>query len=105
MMKHKQRTENSHKKNTVLLTLLLLISVLFSLYYIAMEADHDCAGEDCPICIFLALCEENIRTIKTGILLIAACIFTFHGLTALIPVRKTDIPLRTPVSLKVQMNN
>ena len=39
----------------------MLAGMLLSACFIAAEADHDCSGEDCPVCVFLTLCEQNIR--------------------------------------------
>ena len=35
---------------TRLLAAVLAVVMLFSAVYIAVEADHDCSGEDCAIC-------------------------------------------------------
>ncbi len=40
--------------------LILVLSV--SVVFIAHEADHDCSGEDCPVCRMVAV---NIRLMRT----------------------------------------
>ena len=40
--------------------LILLITVI-SVFYIAEEADHDCHGEDCPICECIHICESTLH--------------------------------------------
>ena len=37
---------------------LMLVFVLFSVFFIAHEAHHDCTGEDCPVCAAIRLCER-----------------------------------------------
>ena len=41
--------------------LLLLAVVLLSALFLAAEADHDCAGEDCPICAVMQACANTLR--------------------------------------------
>lgn len=43
------------KKHFRLVVFLLVLSLLFSLGYAALESGHDCHGEDCPICKIIAL--------------------------------------------------
>lgn len=84
---------------------ILLLSVLFSVCYIALEAEHDCSGDECPVCFFLALCEQNIREYRFAVLLLAL----FFLITPAMPlIHQNGIQcfrMDTPVSLKVQLNN
>ena len=43
------------KKLFRVVTILLVLCVLFSFGYMAMDAGHDCHGEDCPVCKIIAL--------------------------------------------------
>ncbi|MBP5404573.1 MAG: hypothetical protein J6Y74_01305 [Clostridia bacterium] len=38
-----------------LLLLLLILSLIFSIGYQALESMHDCHGEDCPVCKVIAV--------------------------------------------------
>ena len=40
---------------------MVVFAVLFSAVFIAMEADHDCSGENCPVCACLQLCEQFLH--------------------------------------------
>lgn len=40
----------------LLLALIVLLALLSAAAYIAAEGDHDCCGEDCPVCALLSLC-------------------------------------------------
>jgi len=44
---------------------LLLISLVASSFFIAFESDHDCDGDDCPICLQLNACLDNLH--QTGV--------------------------------------
>jgi len=45
----------------ILLCLGMLFVMLLSPLYLAMEIDHDCHGDDCPICELIARCENTLR--------------------------------------------
>lgn len=48
------------------LCVMLLVAVLFSAFYIAAEADHDCCGEDCRICVCLRQCRNTLQRFGIG---------------------------------------
>lgn len=45
----------------------LLGCQIFSVAYIAHEADHDCNGDDCPICVQLQQCVANFQLTGSGL--------------------------------------
>lgn len=56
---------------------LLVFVMLFSAFYIAAEAGHDCAGEDCRICRQIAVCRNTLNALglaaaAAGIVFLAA---------------------------------
>ena len=84
--------------------LLLILSV--SCVFIAQEADHDCCGEDCPICRTIAI---NIGLLRTLGLAVLAALCFFFRLSAR-PVRcRRERYARflpgTPVSRKIRLND
>ena len=40
---------------------LILIITVISVFYIAEEIDHDCHGEECPICECIHICESTLH--------------------------------------------
>ncbi|MBO4650183.1 MAG: hypothetical protein J5653_03225 [Clostridiales bacterium] len=90
---------------SLLLALLVLFVISFSSFYIAVEANHECDGHDCPICSILRQCEAVIRVFKEGktqhtapVLPVLIHFAAMHLIPAL-------ITSETPVSRKVQLNN
>ncbi|MBR5974354.1 MAG: hypothetical protein IK020_04135 [Clostridiales bacterium] len=84
---------------------LILGIMLFSTIYIAVESNHECEGEECPICFIIEQCENTLQQFRTGmtfrmpvILAVVAAILTF---VCGIRVSAKE----TPVSQKVRMNN
>lgn len=85
---------------------LLLGFQIFSAAYLVHEAEHDCRGEGCPICVQIQQCIAGFLLIGSGLApenlrhtspLLAAK----EGLT---PIASIVLLHQTLVSLKVQFN-
>ena len=46
-----------------LLAVVLAVVMLSSAVYIAVEADHDCFGDDCAICRQISICENLLKSL------------------------------------------
>ena len=49
-----------------LLSAFLLAVLLFSSAFVASEADHDCSGRDCPICLEVQNCVANFQLLGSS---------------------------------------
>ena len=85
--------------------LMMLVFVLFSAFYIAAEADHDCCGDDCPVCSCIRNCENTLRGIGEGAALQLSAVITVLFVLLIAAVLAAAIPQETPVSRKVRLNN
>lgn len=76
----------------------------FSIAYIAQEADHDCDGEGCPVCVQLQQCVSNFQL--TGAGLEADATAEFLPVCAVGRIVPADVvpQCRSLVSLKVRFN-
>ncbi len=96
------------KRNRIialLLAVIFLFIMAFSLVIVAAEADHECCGEDCPICEIIAICENNIKGLSL-ILVFVSLMVALALLGAFIrETRKLRYQSQTPVSLKVKLTN
>ena len=98
---------NAHKRGYALLLCIGLILVLFvSSAFLIQEADHDCCGEDCPVCRTIALTTALMRILC----LIAAAGLLWSVLNAAPTVFRhpVSVCLRsedTPVSRKTRIND
>ncbi len=43
--------------------IMMLFIVLFSAFYVAHEINHDCTGDDCPVCACVVQCEKTLHQI------------------------------------------
>ena len=55
------------QKKTALIICITLVFITFaSLFYIVKEENHDCTGEDCPICVCLHQAEQVLKNLGSG---------------------------------------
>ncbi|MBQ3356791.1 MAG: hypothetical protein IJG45_06725 [Oscillospiraceae bacterium] len=88
-----------------ILAVFVLVAVMTSLFIMAHEVDHDCTGEDCPVCAVIALCRNALKVL-CGTLIAAALLFACLRFTApiLLPIRVSSYS-KTPITLKVKLLN
>ena len=90
---------------TRLLAAVLAVVMLSSAIYLAVEADHDCSGDDCVICHQIGVCENLLKSL--GLASAAAAVtaaFTYTMCKAILPCAETTDTL-TLVALKVKLSN
>lgn len=82
----------------------VVLVLLFSTLYLVEEADHDCTGEDCPICDCMAWCGSFLRQIsvdtvvQTASVLLLAC-----GMAETMDLAEGR-PVSTLITWKVRLN-
>jgi len=90
----------------VFLSVLVIAMILASLSFIALEADHECHGEDCHVCAMIIQCDNAFRNFGSVILQIflsglaivlslRSLVFCFSGFAGLL----------SPISSKVRLND
>ena len=94
-----------NRKLALLLALAVCFVMLFSVFYIAAEADHDCIGEDCPICYQIRVCETTLTSLGHGALVLAAVIALTFSAVILFSQPKTHLRQSTLITLKVKLSN
>ena len=104
-----QEVSKSRRILAGILGILVLAIVLFSGFYIAAEADHDCACHDgehvCPICTCLKQCEAILQFFHSVAAKTVPPVLTVVLLAAAFHITVKSISQETPVSRKVQLNN
>ena len=90
---------------TRLLAAVLAVVMLSSAVYLAVEADHDCSGDDCAICHQIGVCENLLKSLGlAGAAAAVTAAFTYTMCKAILPCAETTDPL-TLVALKVKLSN
>ena len=88
-----------------LLAVVLAVVMLSSAIYIAVEADHDCSGEDCAICHQIGVCENLLKSLGlAGAAAAISAAFTYTVCRAILPRAEMNGTL-TLVALKVKLSN
>ncbi len=60
------------KRRLAVFAVLLAVMMLFSALYIVLEANHDCQGEDCAICLQICACLNLLQNLSLALSLLAA---------------------------------
>ncbi len=88
-----------------IMAFMLVLVMLFSSFFIAVHADHDCTGEDCPICACIQQCQNTIRTIGSGVMAVASVVLPLSIVLFFISSGVLSFQHDTPVSTKVRLND
>lgn len=88
-----------------IMAFMMLLVMLFSAFFIVSHTDHDCTGEDCPICACISGCENILYGSGDSSILLAAGILPVVLLVTSIVFSYCVVISGTPVSAKVRMNN
>ncbi|MBO7563530.1 MAG: hypothetical protein J6T40_01605 [Clostridiales bacterium] len=98
--------KNNAKRITAgILGFLVLLILIFSSFYIAVESDHVCCGEHCPVCITLHQCESILKIFHTATEKVDSDVVPLLLLSMVITFVSHFSFSETPVSQKVRMNN
>lgn len=96
------------KRNTARAVLFAFLAAftLFSLFFIIIEADHDCCGENCPICLIIQFSQRNIQLLRL-ILCGAATSFAFFSrqTKSLSRIQNIQIEQFSLFSQKIRLND
>ena len=84
---------------------LILAVMLFSAFFIAAEADHDCTGEDCPICAIIYQCEHTLRNVGNAAASQSVVLLIAISFLLLTSICETGAAQKTLISQKVRMDN
>ena len=61
----------NRKKNIAVIACVLFVFVtLASLFYIAKEENHQCTGEDCPICASIHQAKQIVKNVTAGLIFV-----------------------------------
>ena len=88
-----------------LLAVVVAVVMLSSAVYMAVEADHDCSGDDCAICHQIGVCENLLKSLGlAGAAAAISAAFTYTVCRAILPRTEMNGTL-TLVALKVKLSN
>lgn len=89
----------------IVAALFLCAFVTCSALFISMELDHNCEGEDCPVCSVLLQCENSLRQMG-GLACAAGIVVVFLFLVPATEYPAADLLRKNSlVHLRVRLNN
>ncbi len=85
--------------------LMMLALIAFSALCFAAEAEHDCTGEDCPVCACVRQCGKALRLLGTASAARGFALLPVLAVLSAVPLSAASRDRETPVSGKVRLNN
>ena len=85
--------------------LLMLAVLLLAAFSVAVEIDHDCAGEHCAVCACIRQCETALRQLGEWVAALAAALLPVLLLLLFARFSARQSAPKTPVSGRVRLNN
>ena len=96
-------------KKKRIISLIVAVAVffvmLYSALYIAAEANHDCVGENCPVCYQISVCENTLKNLSLAVCAVAFAAAFTYTLCRSISACADVTPSYTLVSLKVKLTD
>ena len=93
------------RKAALILTISFVFVMLIAHVFVIAEADHDCSGEDCPVCAVIAVISDTLRELSMigpAILTCSAVVFFILKSSF---VNNTINKISSPVTLKVKLSD
>ncbi len=87
------------------LAALVALVALSSVVFMISHAEHDCAGEDCPVCAQLYACAQNLKHLAAAAGVVFAVVVFAAVLRMLADGKAGVYAPRTPVALKVKLSD
>lgn len=82
-----------------------IIVTFFSILFIVKAADHDCTGENCPICICIHQAEQTLKRIGTGTMEVTDFLPAIELFVLVLACTFLLVPCTSLVSQKVRLND
>ena len=96
-------------KKKRIISLAVAVAVLFvmlcSAVFVAAEANHDCVGENCPICYQISVCENTLKNLSLAVCAVVFAAVFIYTLCRSISACADAITSYTLVSLKVKLTD
>lgn len=88
-----------------MLAALVVFVMLFSASFIVAHADHDCEGENCPICEQLCACVKSFQRFAFAALIASAAVALVYACDIRFGGKTFSFAPSTLILLKVKLSN
>ncbi len=86
------------------MSLTVVFTLLFSAFFLVEEAEHDCTGEDCPVCDCLTWCSTCLHQLYDGTVMQAVSLLVAVWCLVVCRDLAEGIVMPTLVTWKVRLN-
>lgn len=87
------------------ISILLLFAMFSSVLLIAANAEHDCTGDDCPICACIHQCESCLSLLSGGCAAVFSFVIINDYIVLLIKTAADKSKTITLITQKVRLND
>ena len=95
----------TRRKVALILTIAFVFVMLFSQVFVIAEADHDCSGEDCPVCETVAVIGNFFKELSIIGCLAFACAATVFAVIRSLFTRNETRSVFSLITLKVKLSS
>ena len=96
-------------KKKRIISLIVAVAVFFVMLYSALfivsHAEHDCVGENCPICYQISVCQNALKNLSLAVSAAAFAAAFTYTLCRSISACADVTPSYTLISLKVKLTD
>ena len=89
----------------VITALIVVFALLYSVAYPAFNAEHNCSGDECSVCLIINLCENTVKLLSAVIAVFLLCTVILRFLFVLLRCVLLNTCKSTLVNLKVKLSN
>lgn len=82
-----------------------IVVTFFSIFFIMKEADHDCTGENCPVCACIHQVEDTLQQLGTGRVEAEDFLPAIEMFTLALACAFLFVPCTSLISQKVRLND
>ncbi|SDB12983.1 hypothetical protein [Eubacterium oxidoreducens] len=98
--------EGRWNKVLALMTIAVIFFVMvFSVWYLVNHANHECSGQNCPVCEQMQQCAQNVKQLGTADVVVVVVIALIHMDFLGSELFKEPMIENSLISLKVRMDN
>lgn len=97
--------KDMRKVISVFAAVLIVTTMFFSILFVSSNADHDCTGENCPICEQMQVAENILTKLSLAIISTVIAIYLCVQAQEVVAEFSDVITYLSPIRLKVKMLN
>ncbi|MBQ7594699.1 MAG: hypothetical protein IJU48_10155 [Synergistaceae bacterium] len=96
----------THKKFLpLMLAGLFVFVVIFSVAFTTFEVNHECSGDECPVCLQLNVCSDNLKSLYLSSFILTLCVWICCERSRVSLSQEVRYARSDLIALKVKLSN